>query len=130
MSNAHNNRSKGIWNGMNWIRQEKRLSIYMRDGLACVWCGSSIEQDPVCILTLDHITPHSKGGSNNETNLVTSCKRCNSSRGARSINKFASAVAEYLNHGADPKAIAAHVRSCARRAIDVAAAKEIIARRK
>lgn len=30
---------KADWQGMNWIRQDKRLAIYLRDGLACVWCG-------------------------------------------------------------------------------------------
>lgn len=31
------------WQGMNWIRQEKRYAIYLRDGLACVWCKATIE---------------------------------------------------------------------------------------
>ena len=24
----------------SWIRHEKRLALYLRDGLACGWCGS------------------------------------------------------------------------------------------
>src|SRR3990167_5056259 len=119
---------RGDWQGMNWIRQEKRLAIYLRDGLACVWCGIAVEDGYG--LTLDHLTPHSRGGSNQATNLVTSCHRCNSSRGSRSINKFAVAVAEYLDHDADPAKIAAHVRRTARLMIDVPAAKIIIDRRK
>jgi len=27
-------RNEGVWQGMNWIRQEKRLAIYLRVGLA------------------------------------------------------------------------------------------------
>jgi len=37
--------------GMNWIRKEKRLAIYLRDGLACGYCGQSIEDGAK--LTLD-----------------------------------------------------------------------------
>ncbi|KKK72946.1 hypothetical protein LCGC14_2898780, partial [marine sediment metagenome] len=29
--------------GMNWIRPEKRLAIYLRDGLACCYCGATVE---------------------------------------------------------------------------------------
>src|SRR3990167_4136458 len=90
-------RARGEWQGMNWIRQEKRLAIYLRDGMSCAWCGHSVEEG--ASLSLDHLAPHSKGGSNHESNLVTSCERCNKSRGARSVKAFAVAVAEYINHG-------------------------------
>ena len=114
---------------MNWIRQEKRLAIYLRDGVACVWCGDSIENG--ASLSLDHLTPHSKGGSNNEANLVTACDRCNKSRGNRSVAKFAAAVAGYLNHDVQPSEILNHVRACAKRVLapHVAESKTMIARR-
>lgn len=112
---------------MNWIRQEKRLAIYLRDGCACVWCGFAVEDGAT--LTLDHVKPHSKGGSNHETNLVTSCKRCNDSRGARSVAKFCDAIAAYLNNGIDPASILVHVKNSQRRAIDVQGARALIERR-
>lgn len=43
--------------------------------------------------------------------------------------KFAATVAEYINHGATVEAIMNHIRKASRRVIDVAAAKEIMARR-
>src|SRR5690606_28285985 len=86
------------WTGVNWVRQSTRLAIYLRDGLACVWCGHAVEDGAQ--LALDHVRPHSKGGTNEPTNLVTACMRCNSSRGDRPVRTFARAVAEYLNHGA------------------------------
>ena len=67
------------WQGMKWIRNEKRLAIYLRDGLACVYCAESVEDGAT--LTLDHLKTHFRGGSNEAGNLVTACKRCNSSRG-------------------------------------------------
>lgn len=97
------------WQGMNWIRQDKRLAIYLRDGCACAWCGASVEQGAQ--LTLDHLLPVSKGGTNNEANLVTACQRCNSSRGNRSVEQFASAVAQYVDHGVSAVDIAVYVRN-------------------
>jgi len=92
-------RSKGKWQGMNWIRQDKRLAIYLRDGLACAYCGSSVEEGTQ--LTLDHIVPHCKGGSNKEDNLITSCHKCNSTRGSRDVYEFALAVAQYIGRNAN-----------------------------
>lgn len=119
--------SNGQGQGMNWIRREKRLAIYLRDGLACVYCGSSIEDGVK--LTLDHIVPHSKRGNNKPTNLVTCCHKCNSSRGSRSWRKFVEGVVGYLNRGITGERIIRHVVNCRRRTIDVAAAKELIERR-
>lgn len=113
--------------GMNWIRPAKRLAIYLRDGLACCYCGSSVEDGTK--LTLDHITPLSRRGTNKETNLVTTCHRCNSSRGNRKVEVFAVAVAEYLNHGVQAEAILNFIHETVRRPLDVQAAKELIARR-
>jgi 5-methylcytosine-specific restriction endonuclease McrA len=75
------------WQGMNWLRKDKRLAIYMRDGMACVYCGKGIEHG--ITLTLDHIKPFSKGGSNEATNLITACSLCNSARGNKPIRAYA-----------------------------------------
>lgn len=126
-ANQNDSRSRGIYQGMNWIRQEKRLAIYLRDGLACVYCGDSAEKGAT--LTLDHLTCHSNGGSNHESNLVTACMRCNSSRGTRSVRGFCKAVAAYVNHDITAESIEAHVRRCARRVLNVSEAKRLMERR-
>jgi purine nucleoside permease len=113
--------------GMNWIRPVKRLAIYMRDGMACAWCDATIEDGAT--LTLDHLVPQSKGGTNHERNLVTCCHRCNSSRGHRTVRAFASAVASYLNHGVKPSSILAHIQETKKRKLDIAAAKALMERR-
>lgn len=114
--------------GMNWIRPEKRLAIYLRDGLACAYCGVGIETDGVR-LTLDHVKPHSTGGNTDAANLVTACGRCNSARGARHVSTFAKTVAAYLDHGVKATTITAHVHETRRRPINVILAKAIITRR-
>lgn len=112
---------------MNWCRQTTRLAIYLRDGLACAYCGASAEDG--AHLTLDHVKPHAKGGTNHPTNLITCCHSCNSSRGTRTVAGFARAVARYLNHGVDAREIVKHVRACARRALPRDEARTLIARR-
>lgn len=112
---------------MNWIRKEKRLAIYLRDGLACCYCGQGVEDDAK--LTLDHLIPHVRGGSNTPTNLVTCCHKCNSSRGSRSWRSFAKSVASYVNHGVTADKIIDHITATRFETIDVAGAVKLIARR-
>jgi 5-methylcytosine-specific restriction endonuclease McrA len=116
------------WQGGKWITPVRRLGIYLRDGMACVYCGKGVESDSVR-LSLDHLKCHTNGGGNESSNLVTCCSFCNSSRGARSVAAFCRAVATYINHGADPKRIERHVRACAKRAVPIAEAKALLARR-
>ena len=122
-------RTAGNWQGMNWIRQEKRLAIYLRDGMACAWCGKGVESEVV--LSLDHLKAHSDGGSNHETNLVTCCKFCNDSRGARTRAAFAKVVAAYVNNGTTAAQILRHVGNCSERSLKpyIAQAKELVALR-
>ena len=112
--------------GMNWIAPTSRLAIYLRDGLACAYCGVTAEQCER--LTLDHLKPYGKGGTNAATNLVTCCISCNSSRGTRSVAAFARAVSAYRGRPTAAE-IVAHVRNCAKRTLPRAEARALIARR-
>ena len=76
-------------NGGKWIRQEKRLAIYLRDEFHCVYCNSNLHNVGPFDITLDHIRCRSNGGNNSETNLVTCCRSCNSARGDKKISKWA-----------------------------------------
>jgi 5-methylcytosine-specific restriction endonuclease McrA len=115
--------------GMNWISQHKRLAIYLRDGLACAYCGEGVEQG--ASLCLDHLKSRCDGGSNHETNLVTACKRCNDSKGARSVAEFANAVADYVDHDVTAAQVLKHIKNCVTRPVEltVKRAKLLIAKR-
>lgn len=43
-------------------------------GRSCYWCGRRLRQGQI---TLDHITPRSKGGTDHPSNLVPCCSACN-----------------------------------------------------
>lgn len=101
--------------------------MYLRDGLACAYCGSGVEDGVK--LTLDHIVPYSLGGGNTENNLVTCCAKCNSSRGNRPVELFAEKVAGYIDNGMTGEQIMAHITDCLNRPSDTKAAKEMVARR-
>lgn len=97
-------------NGMNWIAKNKRLAIYLRDGMCCAYCGSVLEDG--ITLTLDHLTPRSQGGNNHETNLITCCQKCNSSRGDRDLGEFVATVAAYIHHDVTAEMILHHITVC------------------
>lgn len=111
--------------GMNWITKKKRLAIYLRDGLACAYCGNTVEDGAK--LSLDHLIPYSHGGNNDQSNLVTCCGKCNSSRQDRPWADFASKVAGYVN--TDTQAIVNHIQACISRPLDTKEATAIINRR-
>ena len=55
-------------------------ALFLRDGHLCLYCGDPL---PDSRLTRDHVTPLSRGGLNNWSNVLTACRPCNSRKGAR-----------------------------------------------
>lgn len=80
------------WQGMNWIRRRKRLAIYIRDGFRCAYCLLDLRDAGPAEIQLDHLIPRSAGGDNGATNLITACRTCNSSRGARPLVEWLAVV--------------------------------------
>ena len=74
--------------GSKWIRPAKRLAIYLRDNFRCAYCHKDLRNCEPGDRGLDHIKCRSKGGSNSETNLVTSCRSCNSARGNKRFSDW------------------------------------------
>lgn len=59
------------------IADATRVRVYNRDDWKCCHCGS---RDA---LSIDHIVPVSRGGSDDEDNLQTLCRPCNSRKSNR-----------------------------------------------
>jgi 5-methylcytosine-specific restriction endonuclease McrA len=51
-----------------------RYNMYLRDLYQCQYCEDTFDFED---LTIDHVTPISRGGKTEWTNCVTSCKACN-----------------------------------------------------
>ncbi|AYW50206.1 HNH endonuclease [Tetragenococcus halophilus] len=78
--------------GLHFIRMQetnnkawKKLSkkVFERDHYTCSYCGQVGG-----ILEVDHIVPFSKGGSDDISNLCTSCRKCNRQKKDKSIEEF------------------------------------------
>ena len=54
-----------------------RFNLFLRDGFACVYCGSPDE------LTFDHVIPRRLGGKTKWDNIVAACSSCNWKKGGR-----------------------------------------------
>ena len=65
------------------IHAALRRHIYARDGYGCVYCGRKGRR---ILLTIDHVFPVVLGGTNDPGNLVTACRACNLTKGARPLN--------------------------------------------
>jgi hypothetical protein len=59
------------------------MEVFKRDSFTCQYCGKSA---PTVILHVDHIKPHSKGGSDDIINLITSCRDCNLGKSDRELD--------------------------------------------
>lgn len=67
--------------GSHWCSDKLREAILKRDSFICAYCQQiGIRGRGPLGLSLDHIIPKSKGGSNHSTNLVTAHISCNSAR--------------------------------------------------
>ena len=57
-----------------------RRNLYKRDSYTCQYCVNGFTPSE---LTIDHVVPRSRGGTNEWTNCVTSCENCNSRKADR-----------------------------------------------
>ena len=60
-----------------------RTRIFARDDYTCQYCGARGVP-----LECDHVFPISKGGSNEDDNLVAACVPCNRSKGAKTPEQW------------------------------------------
>jgi hypothetical protein len=95
--------------GSKWIRRNKRFAIYARDDHRCVYCAADLASE---VATLDHVLACELGGTNHETNLVTACLSCNSSKRDLPLSAFLTTLAD---KGMDPVKVRRNVRNATRR---------------
>lgn len=59
-----------------------KKTIFARDEYSCVYCGKSSGK-----MTIDHVTPRSKGGDDSWGNMVSSCSPCNALKADKSLKE-------------------------------------------
>ena len=73
----------------HWITDRRRFALYKRDKYKCHLCGKKTNINGHYLdnnyPTLDHLVPRSKGGSDEDYNLATCCRECNTLRGANEL---------------------------------------------
>lgn len=67
------------------ITQNKKDDIYFRDRFVCMYCNNHFDDN---LLTVDHVIPIAKGGTNDDSNLVTCCVTCNTVKNDLSLAEF------------------------------------------
>ena len=67
------------------VNDTTRYAVLERAGFKCQCCGIRPLKDNDVILHIDHIIPHSLGGSDNVDNLQVLCDKCNLSKQNRFI---------------------------------------------
>ena len=72
--------ARKLTSGMN----RHRRNILAKSGFKCAYCGKGILDD----MTIDHVVPLSRGGSDRPHNKVAACKRCNSLKGNKLVGQF------------------------------------------
>ncbi|WP_250519629.1 HNH endonuclease [Caballeronia sp. NCTM1] len=60
-----------------------RQRIFKRDAYTCQYCGTTERT-----LEVDHIVARSLGGSDEDSNLTTSCRPCNRAKAAMSVKEW------------------------------------------
>jgi 5-methylcytosine-specific restriction endonuclease McrA len=63
-------------------RRWKRELFKTKVTIPCFYCNKALSQKEASV---DHIIPKSKGGPNDPSNYLISCRKCNSDRGNTDI---------------------------------------------
>jgi Zn-finger protein len=75
----------------NGFSPAQKSNIFFKTDGNCAYCGCSL--DPFRNWEIEHVIPKSRGGTDDASNLVPACRRCNSIKSARSLDEFR----EHLN---------------------------------
>ena len=60
----------------------RKKVLFNRDDWQCQYCDAKLDRYSI---TIDHVTPRSRGGETTWRNCVACCKRCNYKKGSRTL---------------------------------------------
>lgn len=76
-------------------RARQVRALVRRDGWRCAYCPAELD---VTTVTVDHVIPRSRGGTNDLGNLVLACWPCNKSKGSSLPRAICQKHAPPLDH--------------------------------
>jgi 5-methylcytosine-specific restriction endonuclease McrA len=82
LSYTHRRRVRRLQNGGSYTKREW-YELKRRFDFTCLCCG---QKEPAIKLTVDHVIPISRGGTNDIGNIQPLCRRCNQSKGTQTID--------------------------------------------
>jgi HNH endonuclease len=71
------------------VATRRKQALLSRDGAFCRYCLKRFKAD---VLTIDHVVPLARGGSNDLTNLVLACEPCNKAKSDKSPTEWKEAA--------------------------------------
>ena len=69
------------------ISEATRRDVFRKFNGCCAYCGNTLFYSD---MQVDHVTPVHRGGTNDPSNLVPSCRSCNYYKGTRTVEEFRS----------------------------------------
>lgn len=75
------------------VQPHDKRRIYENQNGKCAYCG---QRRNIKYMTVDHIIPLSKGGTNDIGNLQCTCKRCNNLKGDMMPDEFVCVFDQYV----------------------------------
>lgn len=69
------------------ISKAKRKRIFEKCNSQCVYCKKKVVMGTFDAF-IDHVIPLTKGGNNEDENLVVACRRCNGTKGTRLVSEW------------------------------------------
>ena len=70
----------------------ERMVVYNKTHGCCGYCGCNLQLNQ---MQIDHIIPLAHGGTNDEGNLMASCRSCNHRKGTSSLKRFRKQVEKF-----------------------------------
>lgn len=83
--------SRASFNVVKILWSSSRKALHKRAGGRCAYCKCKLSvksKGHRKRLTVDHVIPKSKGGTNSPDNLVAACKECNNAKGNKMPEEF------------------------------------------
>lgn len=87
------NRTQQSRRGVGPLPSKERMDLVWEAWGQCYSCGVASCDER---MTIGHILPLCKGGSNNITNLAPQCSACNSSQGGKTLEEWCPEAAEEI----------------------------------